>query len=80
MPCGWYGVLCNYTQTTGTLTLEKPVNEFLRELAARQILGGYSLAAFYPDLGDCLLVCATEMRTAAEIERYVEHMKVLMPL
>ncbi|MEN8216578.1 MAG: aminomethyl-transferring glycine dehydrogenase subunit GcvPA [Pseudomonadota bacterium] len=60
------------------LRLEKPVNEVLRELAARQILGGYSLAAFYPDLGDCLLVCATEMRTAAEIERYVEHLQLVM--
>jgi glycine dehydrogenase subunit 1 len=59
-------------------TLEKPVNEVLRELAARQILGGYSLAAFYPKLGDCLLVCATEMRTAAEIERYVEHLQLVM--
>jgi glycine dehydrogenase subunit 1 len=60
------------------LRLEKPVNEVLRELAARQILGGYSLAAFYPELGDCLLVCATEMRTAAEIERYVEHLQLVM--
>lgn len=60
------------------LRLEKPVNEVLRELAARQILGGYSLAAFYPKLGDCLLVCATEMRTAAEIERYVEHLQLVM--
>jgi glycine dehydrogenase subunit 1 len=60
------------------LRLEKPVNEVLRELAARQILGGYSLAAFYPELGDCLLVCATEMRTAAEVERYVEHLQLVM--
>ena len=39
-------------------------------LAARGILGGFDLAADYPELGDALLVCATETKTAADIERY----------
>ncbi len=60
------------------LRLEKPVNEVLRELATAQILGGYKLAPFYPELDNCLLVCATEMRTGADIEHYVEQLKLVM--
>lgn len=54
------------------LHLDKPVNEVLRELTAQKILGGYNLAEFYPEMGNSLLVCATEMRTTGEIERYAE--------
>ncbi len=54
------------------LRLDKPVDEVLRKLTEHKILGGYSLAEYYPELGNCLLVCATEMRTKAEIERYAE--------
>jgi glycine dehydrogenase subunit 1 len=52
------------------LHLEKPVNQVLHDLAAHNILGGYSLAGFYPQLENCILVCATEMRTVAEIDNY----------
>jgi glycine dehydrogenase subunit 1 len=34
------------------------------------ILGGYALKADYPELGECILVCATEMRTQEDIQRY----------
>jgi len=56
------------------LRLDKPVDEVLRKLTEHKILGGYSMAEYYPELGNCLLVCATEMRTKAEIERYAELM------
>jgi glycine dehydrogenase subunit 1 len=39
-------------------------------LQARRILGGLSLKAHYPELGECILVCATETKTAHDIERY----------
>jgi len=54
------------------LRLDKPVDEVLHELTAHNILGGYSLAEFYPELGNSLLVCATEMRTKEEIDKYAE--------
>jgi len=60
------------------LRLDKPVNEVLRELAAHNILGGYSLVEFYPKLGNCLLVCATEMRTAAEMDNYAAQLSSVM--
>jgi glycine dehydrogenase subunit 1 len=34
------------------------------------VLGGFDLAADYPELGSALLVCATETKTAADIDRY----------
>ena len=36
------------------------------------ILPGYDLTADYPELGECLLVCVTEMNTRQEIDDLVE--------
>jgi glycine dehydrogenase subunit 1 len=52
------------------LRLDRPVAPVLAELAARNVLGGYDLAGDYPELGHALLVCATELRTSAEIATY----------
>ncbi|MCP3897441.1 aminomethyl-transferring glycine dehydrogenase subunit GcvPA [Moraxella sp.] len=60
------------------LQLEKPVDQVLRELATHLIFGGYDLTPFYPELGQCLLVCATEMRTQADIDRYAEKLQVVL--
>jgi glycine cleavage system P protein (glycine dehydrogenase) subunit 1 len=54
------------------LRLPAPSTEVLRLLAAHNILGGYDLAADYPELADAVLVCATELRTAAEIAQYAQ--------
>jgi glycine dehydrogenase subunit 1 len=42
----------------------------LEKLATRGILGGLDLGEHYPELGPALLVCATETKTSADIERY----------
>ena len=39
-------------------------------LAKKGIVGGLALGEFYPQLSNCLVVCATEKRTAADIEGY----------
>ena len=52
------------------LLLDRPVAPVLKALAARGILGGLDLAPHYPELGPALLVCATETKTAADLERY----------
>jgi glycine dehydrogenase subunit 1 len=54
------------------LRLPAPAGEVLRLLAAHNILGGYDLAADYPELGNAVLVCATELRTAPEIAQYAQ--------
>jgi glycine dehydrogenase subunit 1 len=52
------------------LLFDRPVAPLLRSLAARGIFGGLDLAPYFPELGNALLVCATETKTAADIERY----------
>ena len=52
------------------LTLPRPAAPILHKLAAEGILGGFDLSADYPELGHALLVCATELRTAPDIEAY----------
>ncbi|MBK1733736.1 glycine dehydrogenase (aminomethyl-transferring) [Halorhodospira abdelmalekii] len=52
------------------LRLPRPAAEVLKQLAAHGVLGGYDLGRDYAELGSVLLVCATEMRTSAEIDHY----------
>ena len=57
------------------LRLPVPVAEVLRALEAQGILGGYALGEYCPGLGDALLVCATETKTADDIARYAQHLE-----
>lgn len=59
------------------LRLAKPVNQILKELAAKGIQGGYSLTSSYPELGECLLVCATETKNAADLDLYHKELGAL---
>lgn len=43
-----------------------------RALAGRKIIGGLELGRFYPELSDCLLLCATETSKKADIDQVVE--------
>jgi glycine dehydrogenase subunit 1 len=52
------------------LALPAPTTDVLGSLAAQNVLGGYDLGKDYPELGDAVLVCATELRTAAEMDDY----------
>ena len=47
----------------------------MRELAAQGIIAGMSLGSDYEDLQDCLLVCATELRTEDEMDDYALHLQ-----
>ena len=52
------------------LRLDRPVAALLETLAAGDILGGFDLSDYAGE--PALLVCATETRTQADIERYVD--------
>lgn len=52
------------------IRLPKDADTVLAQLAGRGILGGYALGRDFPSLKDCVLVCATETRTDADIEKY----------
>jgi glycine dehydrogenase subunit 1 len=54
------------------LRFDKPVAPVLEHMAKHGVLGGYDLAQDYPELGNALLVCTTETKTAADLDRYVK--------
>jgi len=57
------------------LKLPASAKDLLRTLAAHNVLGGFDLAEDYPELGDAILVCATEKRTEQEIDLYAERLQ-----
>jgi len=52
--------------------------DVLNALMAEGVLGGYNLSADYPALGEAILVCATETKTAADIAVYRDALSRVM--
>lgn len=57
--------------------IKMPVSseKVLKGLLAEKIIGGLKLENYYPELKDHLLICVTEKRTRAEIERLAEFLQ-----
>lgn len=53
------------------LRLPVAASELIEKMARKRIVAGVSLADEYPDVGDALLVCATETKTDQDIARFV---------
>lgn len=49
-----------------------PADKLVERLAGRGILPGLPLGRFYPELSDALLVCVTETKTRADLDRLAE--------
>ncbi|MCP4996186.1 MAG: aminomethyl-transferring glycine dehydrogenase subunit GcvPA [Gammaproteobacteria bacterium] len=62
------------------VTLPCAAESVLRSLAAHNLLGGFDLSRDYPELGNAILVCATETRTAEEITQYGEKLQRIISL
>ncbi|MEW5768905.1 MAG: aminomethyl-transferring glycine dehydrogenase subunit GcvPA [Pseudomonadota bacterium] len=60
------------------LRLGSPVDEVLRALRAQGILGGYALGGDYPELADCILVCATETKTDDDLDAYAQQLERIL--
>ncbi len=60
------------------LRLDRPVAEVLEALADRNILGGYDLSQDYPELGNVLLVCATETRNENDFSYYAAQLEDIL--
>ncbi len=54
------------------LCLPAPTADLLRTLAADAVLGGFDLSQDYPELGQALLICVTELRTENEMRDYAD--------
>ena len=60
------------------LQLNAPAAEVLSSLMDKGILGGYDLSGDYPELGQAILVCATEMRNEDDIDAYASALQEVM--
>ena len=60
------------------LQLDRNVSEVIEALASRGIIAGFDLSRKYPELGNALLVCATETRTSEDIELYANALREVM--
>jgi glycine dehydrogenase subunit 1 len=60
------------------LRLDREVAPVLDALAGRDILGGYDLSVDYPELGNVLLVCATETKTDDDIAAYASALREVL--
>ena len=54
------------------LYMPQPIISVLQQLKNKGIHGGYRLEQDYPELKNCLLVCATETKTHADIQTYAQ--------
>lgn len=54
------------------IKLNKPAQAVLDKLAEQDILGGLNLNEHYPELGNAILVCATETKTEADLNCYAD--------
>ena len=57
------------------LRINVPVDDLMRAITAQGIIAGMPLGADYENLQDCLLVCATELRTEEEMDDYALHLE-----
>jgi glycine dehydrogenase subunit 1 len=60
------------------LKLKDNAHDVLRALRAQGILGGLDISGWYPELGQAILVCATETKTDDDLDRYAQQMERIL--
>ena len=60
------------------LGLPSSVGPVLEQLAAHNILGGYCLADDYPELGNALLVCSTEVHADEDLSAFTTALRAAL--
>lgn len=60
------------------LELSAPADLVLQELAKFNLQGGFSLQKTYPELPNCLLVCATETKASLDFDEYADKLKFVL--
>jgi glycine dehydrogenase subunit 1 len=58
--------------------LSQPVGKVNAALLQEKIIGGVDLGRYYPELEDCMLICVTEKRSRAEIERLAARLEAML--
>lgn len=54
----------------------RPADDINKELLSKRIIGGLPLNRFYPELQDCVLLCATEMTKRTHLDLVAEAFRV----
>ncbi|MFZ2237677.1 MAG: aminomethyl-transferring glycine dehydrogenase subunit GcvPA [Dokdonella sp.] len=57
------------------IAFDRDATSLVEELASDGIVAGFALGEEYPELGDALLVCATETKTDADMERFADALR-----
>lgn len=60
------------------LRFDRPLNGILTQLQAVGISAGYPIDDHFPGFSNCLLICATEMRSRDEIDFYYQTLQHIM--
>jgi glycine dehydrogenase subunit 1 len=60
------------------IRLTKPVAEVNAFLLGEGMIGGLDLGKYYPDMKDCMLLCVTEKRSKADIDKLVSRMGAIL--
>lgn len=59
------------------LPKQKKVKQFLKQMQKNGIQAGLDLGAYYPELGNALMICVTETKTQSDLDLYVEQLQAL---
>ena len=54
------------------MQFELPTEELMKKMSERSILAGVDISEDYPELGNVMLVCATETKTEADLQTYAD--------
>ena len=57
------------------LKFDLPVDEIINAMSEQGIVAGIKLEDEYPELANCLLVCATETKTESDLDTYKENLE-----
>lgn len=53
------------------IRLPKPTSAVLAAMAPHNVLGGYDLSTYFPELGQSMLLCVTETKTPEDLDHYL---------
>ena len=57
------------------ISLPAPAQAVLQTMKQQKILAGLDLQEYYPEIGNTLLVCATETKTSEDLQNYTRQLK-----
>jgi len=60
------------------MKFESPTAEIMQAMSSRKILPGVEIGTDYPELGNVMLVCATETKSEQDLDSYADQLKQII--